>query len=261
MISSHSFLAIYSGAVTIAFAGVVLVGARKPEPNVTFDQITVHRINVVEPDGTTRMVLSDRAEFPGAFYLGKEYPRTDRSATGMLFNDDEGTENGGMIFGGKKDKDGTTHSWGHLSFDQYQRDQTMVLESLHDGSESNVFFAVNDDDEVDPITPELAAEWQRIKAMPSGPERTAAVEALRAKHPGSIVNRGLFGRGSDKAVSLQLKDPQGRTRLLARVDPDGTPKIDFLDEKGKVVRTLGPKSPIDMRTGVAHSPIEHLPLG
>jgi len=109
-LSSQKFLTIYSGTLTLAFAGVVLIGARKPAPNASFDQITVHRINVIEPDGTTRMVLSDKAEFPGAYFLGKEYPRTDRDATGMLFNDEEGTENGGLIFGGKKDKDGVTHS-------------------------------------------------------------------------------------------------------------------------------------------------------
>ena len=68
----------------------VLMGARKSAPNTTFDQITVHRINIVEPHGTTRMVLSNNAEFPGAYYMGKEYPRTDRDATGMLFNDEEG---------------------------------------------------------------------------------------------------------------------------------------------------------------------------
>jgi hypothetical protein len=238
---SGSLLKFYSVALTIAFVSVVLIGARKPELNVNFDQITVHRINIVEPDGTTRMVLSDHAEFPGAFFMGKEYPRADRSVTGMLFNDDEGTENGGLIFGGNKDRDGTTHSWGHLSFDQYQRDQTMVLESTHDGSQSNVFYAVNDDTEIDPITPERSAEWQRIKAMSPGPERVVAAKAYRAQHPGAIVNRAYFGRGRDNAVTLQLKDPQGRTRLVAKVDPDGTPRIDFLDEQGKIVRSIGEK--------------------
>ncbi len=120
-------------------------GARKPA-NTSFDQITVHRINIVEPDGTTRMVLSNHAEFPGAFYMGKEYPRTDRDATGMLFNNEEGTENGGLIFGGNKDKDGITHSYGHLSFDEYNRDQTLAMESSSDGGARDTYYAVNDDD-------------------------------------------------------------------------------------------------------------------
>jgi hypothetical protein len=238
-ITAQRILVVYSGVLTIAFSTVVLLGARKPAPNASFDQITVHRINIVEPDGTTRMVLSDKAEFPGSYYLGKEFPRTDRVATGILFNDDEGTEDGGLLFGGKRDKDGVTHSWGHLSFDEYQRDQTLVLQSSSDGGSRNTFFGVNDDDTPYALTPEFSAGWQRAKAMPPGPERVTAEAALQAKYPGDIVNRGFFGRGRDKSVSLNLKDQQGHDRLVARVAPDGTPSLQFLDANGRVVREIG----------------------
>lgn len=78
-----------------------------------FDQLTVHRINVVEPDGTPRLIISDKAEFAGEFYHGKEIARADRNdSAGMLFINDEGTENGGMLFGGYKSKDGALHSFG-----------------------------------------------------------------------------------------------------------------------------------------------------
>src|SRR5215472_5113768 len=47
----------------------------------------------------------------------KEMPRPDRNdSAGMLFMNDEGTENGGMLFGGYQSSDGKFHSWGHLSF-------------------------------------------------------------------------------------------------------------------------------------------------
>ena len=235
--STSNFLAVYSGALTVALAAILLLGARKPA-NASFDQITVHRINIVEPDGTTRMVLSNRAEFPGAYYMGKEYPRTDRDATGMLFNNDEGTENGGLIFGGSKDKDGVTHSWGHLSFDEYNRDQTLVMESTSDGSSRNAYYTVNDDDVPWTITPEVSSEWQRAKAMPPGPERVAAMDAWRAKYPGGVTNRAYLGRGRDKSVSLSLRDPQGHERLIARVAANGEPVLEFLDEKGKVLRII-----------------------
>jgi hypothetical protein len=241
-ITAQKLLTVYSGVLTVAFSSVILLGARKPAPNASFDQITVHRINIVEPDGTTRMVLSDEAEFPGSYYLGKEYPRTDRAATGMLFNDEEGTEDGGLIFGGNRDKDGITHSWGHLSFDEYQRDQTLVLQSASDGDSRNTYFGVNDDDTPYALTPEFSAEWQRVKAMPPGPQRDAARAALQAKYPGGIVNRGYFGRGRDKSVSLILKDQQGHDRLVAKVAQDGTPVLEFLDAGGKVVREIGAES-------------------
>ncbi len=236
------FLVVYSGALTVTLLIAVLLAARRPDANARFDQITVHRINIVEPDGTTRMVLADNAEFPGAFYLGKEYPRADRDATGMLFNDEEGTENGGLIFGGKKDKDGVTHSWGHLSFDEYQRDQTMVVESSSDGGSRNTYYAVNDDDRPYPLTPTFSDEYQRVKAMPPGPERLAAAKAWHTKYPGEIVNRAYFGRGRDKSVSLVLKDQQGRDRLTARVAADGTPILEFRDATGKITRSIGADS-------------------
>ena len=241
LFANPKFLTAYSGVLTVAFA-IVLMGARKSASNATFDQITVHRINIVEPDGTTRMVLSNNAQFPGAYYRGKEYPRTDRDATGMLFNNEEGTENGGLIFGGKRDEKGVTHSWGHLSFDEYERDQTMALESFSDGGSRNTYYALNDDDRSYALTPELSAAWQRVKAMPPGPERVAASKAWHDKYPGSIINRGYFGRGRDKAVSLSLSDMQGRKRLIARVAPDGTPALEFLDAEGKVVRTIDASS-------------------
>jgi hypothetical protein len=68
----QKFLAVYSVVLTLAFASVVLLGARKSAPDASFDQITVHRINVIEPDGTTRMVISNRTDFPGSYYIGKE---------------------------------------------------------------------------------------------------------------------------------------------------------------------------------------------
>ncbi|GAB2590350.1 hypothetical protein ISP15_16975 [Dyella jejuensis] len=62
----------------------------------TFDEITVHRINVVEPDGTLRMVISNKADLPGVIVKGKEQPPQDRPQAGMLFYNDEGSENGGL---------------------------------------------------------------------------------------------------------------------------------------------------------------------
>jgi hypothetical protein len=34
---------------------------------VDFDELTVHRINIIEPDGTPRLIISDKAEFAGEF--------------------------------------------------------------------------------------------------------------------------------------------------------------------------------------------------
>ena len=62
--ADQRFLAIYSGVLTLVFAVTVLCGFAALRSQ-SFDQLTVHRINFVEPDGTPRLIISDRAEFPG----------------------------------------------------------------------------------------------------------------------------------------------------------------------------------------------------
>jgi hypothetical protein len=87
-------LAIYSGVLTLAFAVTVLSGATASR-NQIFGTITVRRINVIEPDGTVRLTISNRADFPGSWRHKKEYPRPDRrEAAGMLFMNEEGAELG-----------------------------------------------------------------------------------------------------------------------------------------------------------------------
>ena len=60
-LSSPRFLAAYSGVLTVAFAAVVLGGAAMVR-NQTFGVITARRINIVEPDGTVRLAISNRAD-------------------------------------------------------------------------------------------------------------------------------------------------------------------------------------------------------
>ncbi|HET7267436.1 MAG TPA: hypothetical protein VFJ15_04950 [Oleiagrimonas sp.] len=95
-----TLLGVYAAVLTAAFDTLLLMGARAHGP-VDFDTINVHRINVREPDGTLRMVISDRTELPGLIVHGKEHPHP-RPLAGMLFYDDEGTEQGGLVFSGKK---------------------------------------------------------------------------------------------------------------------------------------------------------------
>ncbi len=232
-LSSRRFLAAYSGVLTVVFAVTVLVAAKRPAPNASFDQITVHRINVVEPDGTPRLIMSNKAEFPGLYVHGKDLPRSDRDTAGMIFINDEGTENGGLIFGGSKDKQGVVHGYGHLSFDRYDQDQVINIEQNEDGDQRTSGIAINDVGDY-AITPEFLDEAQHIKAMPHGEARAEAWKRLKAKYPGDAT-RAYLGRSRDRSVGLNLKDTEGRDRLRLVVKPDGAPVIQFLDAMGKVV--------------------------
>ena len=136
--SIQKLLVVYSAVVSTALLGVVLVGAKKPV-NPEFDVVRVHRIDVVEPNGTLRMVISNHDKLPPVIIKGKEQPAMGeaRPQAGMLFYNDEGTENGGLIFGGHKEKDGKIiDSGGSLTFDQYEQDQIVQIEGSHDSDSS-----------------------------------------------------------------------------------------------------------------------------
>jgi|SRR5579875_1277509 len=153
----------------------------------------------------------------------------------MLFVNDEGTEDGGLIYGGSAEN-GRASSFSHLSFDQYDQDQTIVIGTSLSGGQRQAAIQLNDAPET-PITPALIAEAERIKAMPHGPQRGAAWAAYLKKYP-ALTARAEFGRNADGSVGLVLRDKEGRSRLVIRVGTDGRPSINLLDEHGSVVKGI-----------------------
>lgn len=233
LLSNPKFLAVYSGILTLAFIATVVVGVSRGGA-VRARELTVERINIVEPDGTLRMVISDKTRFPGLVLHGKEYPHPNRKTAGMLFFNDEATENGGMIFGGMKDKEGKTSSYGHLSFDRYDQDQTLVLDALEEGDVRRSRISIVDQPDF-PMT-EFMALLERIKDLPAEARKAAQKKFLEAR--GTSHFRLFLGRSDDSSVSLRLNDPEGRERLVIAVAADGTPEIKFLDPEGKVIGQL-----------------------
>lgn len=227
-------LVAYSAILTLAFAVLVLTGATA-DRSAKFDTIDVQRINVREADGTLRMVVSNEGRFPGAIFQGREYPHP-RDAAGMIFYNDEGTENGGLIFNGSKDAGGKTNSGGHISFDPYDRDQAISLSQIEEDGVVRAALAINDTGTVS--IESVLREMERIKALPEA-ERDEAMKALRSQDGGGA--RRVFVGKNDKQVSVvALSDANGQPRLLLRVTPEGEAKIEFLDADGNVQQTLAP---------------------
>lgn len=234
---STRFLVIYSGAITLVFVVTILAGFSIKSKSAKFDEINVGRINVVEPDGTLRLVISNRAQFPGAFVQRKEYERPDRRVTGMLFLDDEGTEDGGLTWAGSKDKNGKITTDGGLTFDQYMQDQVFSIDAGRDGDArwSTITFT----DRPDYSVTELF-DWDKKTRGLSEAERNAAWEKFFQSHP-RPENRLIIGRAQDNSSLLALKDPQGRDRIVLRVDSNGNPAVQILDAQGKVIGQLPQK--------------------
>jgi hypothetical protein len=227
-VTGNRLLAVYSGILTLALALMLLTGAARPR-NASFDSIDVRRINVVEPDGTVRLVLSSKALFPGIIFKKKEYPHPNRATAGILFYNDEGTENGGLTFGGAKDKDGKVSAYGHLSFDQYDQDQVFTLDASEDGGYRKARLSIWDRPEYS--IGELLELQGRIRDMTEQEQKEEYVKFFAER--GKAQPRLFLGRSDNGAVSLRLNDAQGKERLVIEVSPDGSPVVRFLDENGR----------------------------
>src|SRR5687767_4636717 len=71
-INGQKLLATYAGVLSLGVTAALLSGFTS-EGNARFDTITVQRINVVEPDGKLRMVLTNNNRIPGVVVNGHEY--------------------------------------------------------------------------------------------------------------------------------------------------------------------------------------------
>lgn len=221
----------YSGALTAVVIGVMVSGAVQGVGPARFTEIDVQRINVREPDGTLRMVISNQTGFPEIPYRGREIPHPGRDTAGMLFMNEEGTEVGGLIFGGK-DQDGVRSSGGSLTFDGYEQDQTVQLMGSQRGQRRVSGLVVTDRPE-EPID---YAVLERLEGLSPEAQQAAMVSANMG---GS--QRAFLGRQGSGASELVLRDAGGKARLVLSVAADGAARIAFMDEAGRTTRVVTPE--------------------
>ncbi|HEV7426529.1 MAG TPA: hypothetical protein VGQ46_09190 [Thermoanaerobaculia bacterium] len=203
----NALLSIYSGIVTAALCFLLFIAAAPIKKKFTFDEIDVQRINFREPDGTLRMVLANHAKLPGIIVRGKEQP-FERPQAGIIFYNDEGSENGGLIFGGRKNSKGeVVDSGGSLSFDRYDGNQEVQLIGVHDKEDRFAGLVVSD-------SPPKAQGHRRI----------------------------WVGKNEDGAARVELRDANGKKRLVLEVLADGAASLNFLDAEGKVVNRVVPQA-------------------
>ncbi|WP_342118086.1 hypothetical protein [Pseudoduganella sp. OTU4001] len=231
-----------SGATTMAaaLAAVFALTAAKTERKETFDEITVGRINIVEPDGTKRIIISNKAQFPGDFKEGKEGARPDRrDFAGMLFVNEEGTENGGLIQKGSMNADGKISSGLSLTFDRFRQDQALQLLSTDSATHQMTAIKINDVPHFKVTSMDDVSRFGEEARKLSGAEREAYWKKL--SEAGRLSeNRIFLGNTRDKGSSLQLKDAKGRVRMMLLVSAEGKAEIQMLDEQGKVVKSIEP---------------------
>jgi hypothetical protein len=229
-------LKLYAGGSTLALVFLSAAAFRQgpaAPARQKFDEIDVVRINVVEKDGRVRLVIANSTRQAVTVVDGKPLlPNRTRDA-GLIFFNDEGDENGGMTWSGRTEN-GRARASAGLSFDQYKQDETVTLRYTQNGTERLAGLTVAD-------RPEASiAAAARMNDARSDEER--------AKIRQELVDAGLVGgrprmfagkdqNGTSKVV---LSDANAKPRLTLTVERGGSAKIEFLDETGKVVKSITP---------------------
>jgi hypothetical protein len=235
----RQFLFLRAYAVTSSLVLIVLAAAafRQASAQKSSGELTVERLNVVDADGTLRMVLAGKDKMHPGVMDGVTIDRP-RPVAGMLFFNDEGDEVGGLTYTGRM-ADGRARANGGLMFDQLKQDQTVGISYSEANGQRSAGFQVWDRSDTVRLS-ELIKKLNAANKLPAGGEREAAVNEIRATAPAG-PRRVFVGKTQDKAATMVLADGNGKPRLTLTVDAAGNPRIEFLDETGKVVARIPEK--------------------
>jgi hypothetical protein len=199
-----------------------------------FAEIDVERINVVAPDGSPRLILSNKERAPDPVTRGKAGKRQGGNAAGLIFYNEEGDECGGLTFGGKREGDQYAAE-GALLFDQFQQDQVVGI--MHEDVDGKRRAGLYVWDRADLPLDEWVERIRAVQRLPKGPEQNQAFAQLRAE--GWFGATRLFaGKMENRSTVISLQDPNDQERLRLAVAADGAASIEFLDESGRVTHRI-----------------------
>jgi hypothetical protein len=234
----RQFLFLRAYAVLTSLVLVVLAAAafRQTAPT-KMGEITVERINVVDANGTLRMVISNKDRMHPGVMDGVTIDRP-RPVAGMLFFNDEGDEVGGLTYTGTV-AGGRGRANAGIMFDQLKQDQTIGISYSEANGQRSTGLQVWDRSDTVRLS-ELITKLNAANRLPAGAERDAAIKKVRAEAPPG-PRRLFVGKTPDKASTVVLADAEGRARLRLTVDATGNPRIEFLDEAGKVMTRIPEK--------------------
>ena len=224
------FLKLYAALMTLLCAVFLFSGFATQKQK--FEEIDVERINIVEKDGKLRMVISNEARQHPGIVNGKVIKRNGPRPPGMIFFNHLGDEMGGLIFG---DNGGKGH-FGSLTFDKVRNDQTMgfrYLESDNGTYQSGIELWQQ------PNIPSdvMMEKYEAANRLSDEAARKAAIQKMIDNNE-LTTNRLFLGKRRDNSAMLLMSDIKGKPRIRLVVLPDGTPKLEFLDEAGVVTYSL-----------------------
>jgi hypothetical protein len=220
--------------------GILLISmyAFKTNENRKFGTIDVERINIVEKDGTVKMVITNVEHFPtkGDSINNRVYHER-KKRSGMLFFNEDGIECGGFIYDGTKKENG--HSAGlSLTYDQYDGDQVMQLKTIDSkkGDKRIVSSILSFNDRAIHETQEgttiLNEELQSIK---DPKERRKKYKEYKEKGLLGATTRIMLGKTRGESNGLFLFDDKGKPRAQFFIDKDNNVKLEAYNKDGKII--------------------------
>ncbi|MDD2792013.1 MAG: hypothetical protein PHD73_02460 [Sediminibacterium sp.] len=233
---------------TVAVIVLITSTAFKNAGNQKFNEIDVERINIVEKDGTVKMIITNVERFPnGTAKINNRPTNVERKKrSGMLFFNEDGIECGGFIYDGKKSTNG--HSSGlSLTYDQYDGDQVIQLltQDYREADKrfvgSSLMFNDRPSKESQSQTAQIMKELDELgKKDPKAAEEKYKMYETKGLIGGAP--RVMLGKSRSENNGLFLFDDKGRPRAMFYVDKSNNAKLDFFDDKGNVISSFPQKS-------------------
>lgn len=202
--------------------------------------LNAERINIRERDGTLKAVLANSAVYSSE---GERAKQGGVPFSGLMFYNQEGQEQGGLIYSGKGIPGGQDQN-AALTFDQYNQDQDVYLhhEEHRDvqGSEIEDGLSINSRPDWRQIKTEFGIYAQMQKLAP---EQRDALK-LKALQEGKIATRRIFfgeRRGEKSSVPYDdagvfIRNRWGRDAIRLYVDYNNQPHLEVLDPLGHAVQ-------------------------
>ena len=228
------FLKLYSAFLTIGLSVLALSAFRSQQRQKVLD---VERLNIVSPDGRIALALAGRTRLPGPMMDGKSFPQEiaggRTTSGGIIFFNESGDEVGGLTLSGAKTDSGYDAE-GLLSFDQWKQDQVVAIQYLDHNGDRRAGLHIWDRSTTSPIMDALSLVLASRRATGAARDSLQR-EVQRLRDEGKLgIHRMFLGTENQNAM-LRIQDTKGHVRARLAVDAKDVARLEFLDEKGKVV--------------------------
>lgn len=228
-------------ALLLVATAALCLNLRYPFLTQRVKVLEAQTINIRESDGTLKAVLSNAAGFTA---MGGDRAKEPGGVpfSGLLFYNQEGDEEGGLVYRGKAIPGGQDADVS-LTFDQYRQDQNVFLHheehnDVHGRSIDDGLTIISRPDHTQ--TRDEYAIYGQLENLPADQREALQLKSLQE---GRISTRRLFvgdRRGlKDNApyddAGIFIKNRWGRDAIKLYVDFNNKPHLEVYDQFGKSI--------------------------